>query len=1767
MKNCPKLLEDRDPGVRESGKQLILEMVSWLGRAPVRPHLQSLKPVQLQELDTEFDKIEAQATKPTPTRFTLTEQKKRAAAGVTDTGGGEADTVVATRVEEGVEVQEKPIDAWELADPVEIVSKFPSNWQELLSSKKWQERKEALEPIEKLVSGAIRLKTGEYGDLCHALINVIKKDANIVVVQLAAKIIAGLATALRRGFSPYAYACLEACLERSKEKKQTVVQAFREACDAIIPSTSLESMADHVVPFLNNKTPQVKSETAAFIDRCFVASRGPRLNGNKKIVKLYIGPLLTLVGDQSPDVREAAFETLGSLHAFAGEKVVEPNLADIDPIRLTKIHEVSQKKLQANKSSNNAPAPVEPATTSAPKPVTRPSTAPKSIRQEPTDSSAPVPAVKKVAPKSAPAKRKPAVESKSKTMFEEPELSDDAAIAECCNLFGGEEFIKQLQSSNWKERKEACEMIQTQIQGMAPENVPVQAIIRTLATKSGLKENNLPVMKLKLELVATLSSGSLGARFSRASAHACLNEIIDKIGDVKYGSTVQKLLTDLADSSEAVSPEFLVPYVLTQAMNSKSPKTHQETMNWVATVINDFGLRFSLKETVPLMRQALGSANGQVRSAAIASFGQLFLHTGKTLRTLLDDEKPALLQLIDAEFERVKDQPVPKPTKGIRATSNNEEDGVGGDENDATDGPADELALEDLIPRVDISGKLSGELMEQLDDKTAYKVRKEAIDRVLEIIKESKMIEPNLGELPPLLVKRMKEANKVLVQSGLSVCDALAAALGRKISDHTGVLCPAILNCFGDSKVHIRQQAVQVLSKWVEQCGGKLNPFFDQQLFSTALQAGNPILRTELFGWLSKTLPPTSCRLPKDDLVASLPLLLASLEDRSGEVRKAANEALLPVMIHTGFEPFSKAVNSMKPASRDQLMPLLDKARAELPAAPVRTATQPSMGSRSSTITKKPASAKASVRTAPEKSSPPASSAPVKAKSPLQRGKTQSSAVLSTSSPASSIDDSGPVGFFDEKTSVPAAKDARSREESKLKLLKWNFSQPSKEYVEQLRKQTTTANFSKDCIEMMFSTDVKQHIRVMDQIANIAERKPIVVYSNIDLLFKWLTLRFFENNTTLHIKCFRLLLTILPYFATAKLRLSDSDVSCFFPYLLLKIGDPKDNIRRDVHAIIQAMTDVYPVHKLFHWIVEGFKSRNAKQRAECLDQIQTFFNDMDMPSVGVDHSTLVSILRSIASQVADRDASVRNAALSCLVVAATRQGFGAEGILQHAANSMAAKERAMLEERLKRTCQGMEDQAPMKQSAQMGTPQMSASGPSMSGTATMTRPSRGANTPSLDSRGSTAVSTPNMAGYQQSMSGTQTITRRNSASRPVPRVDNTPQLHQSPAKASPSPLRNSEPAPLKQAAPRFEDPYGQNWAPPTLPQPLPAFTAADEFLAMPPLKNPTRNVDPNTLPATAQLVPSILARMTNAETTLPDISPALNHILLTASYRRCNLEPHCDAVISTLTSLLRRICDTLGPGSVPDLYRTEAQYYKVLAMIISNLEDLHARLFQPKSPFAQAISLRVLKEHISLLTMQLASFSIFIASANEQRKNNPDSVATDSHYESHFSAQQDLQKRLIAILKFVVKSANMGTLLVVLIELLQECVQRQSVTGETPQNTNTKELVLKALWNITRHIEERHGEIGGSSGCNWESIVGAAHRFFVAFPPSFWTTHDSVPARTVRTVFNAAIVNLGLGKHILNCYEKISPDNYSESQFYAWLLSKLLFIYLFIYLL
>lgn len=1233
MKQMPTILEDRDKNVREEGKKLMVELYRWIGQA-LKPQMSSLKPVQVQELEAEFEKLGGE--KAVQNRFLRSQQdlkaKMEAEANNEDVDDDE---------DVGEDIPE--IDPLELIEPINILEKLPKDFFEKVEAKKWQERKEAMEVLLPLTQNP-KLESGDYNDLMKALKKIIGKDTNVMIVALAGQCVAGLAKGLKKKFSPFALAFTETILEKFKEKKTNVVSAMREAIDAVFLTTNLESIQETVSGALANKNPSVKAETAGFLARALCYCTPTILT--KKLLKVVVADLLKGVSEPDPTVRDNSCEALGVAMKVVGEKQIMVFIADIDNLKMQKIKEASEKaelkvKISAPKAKKPAPAAKKEPARAAP---------------HPSVSDAPARVVRGGGGR---AKKVPGRGTKggggggggesALGECKEEELSLDDALEKAADVLP-EDVLSGLTDANWKVRLTSVESFINTTRTLDRGEIPTQALVRCLAQKPGFKDNNFQVLKLRLEALKLLAENS---DFTRRSGEVCIQELVEKLADPKNGPLCGEVLTAIA---EAAKLQWVGPEVMSRASEQKSPKVQEMALKWLSDAISEFGFVLQPKALIGDIKKALANTNPGVRTAGITLCGTMYLYMGATLRVFFEDEKAALLQQIDTEFERLSGTSPPAPFRGASQDRSTENDG---DEDDAVDSrQAAPINVQDLVPRVNISEQLTSNLFSELADKN-WKVRNEALQKVSNILSEAKFIKGDVGELPTVLCSRMNDTNKNLALEAIRLTASLATALGPHCKPHTRNIVPGMLTALGDSKQNVRQQAMSTLNSWVEQAG--LKETIDGEVFADALKSGSPFLKAELFPWMAEKLKDASPKsINKEEIHACTQYLFAALEDRSADVRKGANEAVLPFMIHIGYEGMMKHITRVKPSSKNTVMQAMEKAKVNLPAKPQPKPRSPAGG--------------ASARVG----------RPGSASGPQGAGRS-GAAVAKKSLRTPSATRAGSSGGRKEAEDVDTSpllqvnnlKQQRALDEQRLRILRWDFTTPRAEFITQLKDQMTTAGLNRQLISNMFHQDFKFHIKAIDSLNEDLACNLQACIANLDLILKWLTIRFFDTNPSVIMKAMDYLQQVFQCVTDDGYHLQDHEANSFMPFLITKFGDPKDSIRGPARNIARLICHIYPASKVSPYMMEGLKAKNARQRAECLEAIGNLIET---------HGTIVCqpsppvALKDVAKQIADRDNSVRNAALNCLVQVYFQEG---EKVYKYIGN-LSDKDMSLLEERIKR---------------------------------------------------------------------------------------------------------------------------------------------------------------------------------------------------------------------------------------------------------------------------------------------------------------------------------------------------------------------------------------------------------------------------------------------------------------------------------------------------
>ena len=353
LKALPKVFGHADKNVRAEASNLAVELYRWLREAMKTTFWNDLKPVQQQDLEKLFEAVKSEPS-PKQDRLLRSQQaaKEAAPAGDGDVGGEEED------------VEEVPeVEAFDLAEPVDVLKKMPSDFHEKLASAKWKDRKETLDEFYE-VANTERIQDGHYDEVIQGLAKSMK-DANVAVVTVAANCITVLAKGLRRSFAKYRSRIMAPIMERLKEKKQSVAEALGQALDATFQSTGLSECLEDIIEFLKHKNPQVKAETLGFLIRCLKTTR---VAPSKPEVKLISDAATKLLAESTEATRAAGAETLGTLMKIMGERQMQQYLEGLDDIRKTKIKEYCDAAVVKAKDK---PKPVAPPPKAAPPPQRR----------------------------------------------------------------------------------------------------------------------------------------------------------------------------------------------------------------------------------------------------------------------------------------------------------------------------------------------------------------------------------------------------------------------------------------------------------------------------------------------------------------------------------------------------------------------------------------------------------------------------------------------------------------------------------------------------------------------------------------------------------------------------------------------------------------------------------------------------------------------------------------------------------------------------------------------------------------------------------------------------------------------------------------------------------------------------------------------------------------------------------------------------------------------------------------------------------------------------------------------------------------------------------------------------------------------------------------------------------------------------------------------------------------------------------------------------
>ncbi|KAF7322950.1 Microtubule associated protein [Mycena chlorophos] len=1701
LKALPKIFGHSDKTVRAEGIALAHVLYQYLGPG-LEPWLADLKPVQVKELKEAFESMEASGKgKGTVKPERMTRAHAREAQVAEDAGETAADT----------EENEEPaaFDPLAFVEPVDI--KLPASLHSLLTSSKWKERKEVLDELLTSLNSTPRIKDGpEIGEVSKALAVRIQSDANVNCVMTAANCLEALAKAMKGSFARYRESVVALMLERMKERKASVTDAIGAALDAVFATTMLSDIIPDLGSALGSKNPQVKEGTLKFLGRCLSTATAPIQPGQ---VKGLAESLAGLLEDSFEGARNEAATCLGTLMKMVGERPLNPVMEGLADVRKAKVKEAFEKATVKCKAGAAAPpkAAAPPPAAAPPKkkapaaakpppkpvvqddepsPPSKPAAKPPAAKppvKKPAPPAAAAPVAKKAPPAAAgkPSKGAPAPAAGGLDTFKYKHTPEDAEALAAETIPAN--ILTDLADSKWKTRLTALEEMTTWIEGVIDE-VDAEVIVRALG-KKGWSDSNFQVVTKIYGICGLLAEKC--PSFGRSCVALAASNLCDKLGDVKLKKPAGDTLLTFA---EKTSLQFVLNQAYEPLGKQKAPKVLADALTWVNTALLEFGIAgLSLRGLIEFLKTALQNSNAAVRTNATKTLVTVKLYAGSSIKDFLEDLNPQLLNTINSEFDKVEGQSAPEPERtsadlANMATSSSTTNGaaVGGGD-----------PLDDLFPRVEIDGLMKGTTILADAKSDSWKTKKEALEGLQAILDQgsNKRLKPAMGEIGQVLKARVTDTNKAVQTLALDIVARIATGMGKPFEKHSRLFAQPVASVLADQKAPIRASAIQTLTAIATACEGLESMVAG---LHTALETTNPLQKGTLLHWVAEWLAEHAPG-PALDLSSWASAVVGSLDDRNPDVRKGA-QALLPALIASaGFDHVLHQTNSLKPASRNSAVPLIQAARPAAEAAapppkaapakppPVSTArasVSPPLESPPVTAggTAKPAASKLGVRRKlPTTTSRPESRSETPVELPPRTSKLGGPGLRrpgGTSSAKPSAPSTPPpsVLLVLSGTNLESKKTRCGKDSSK-----WiNEGGPTRKDLAEALQTQMEPHASKDLVAQLFSHD---HNAVNDHIAGLTSMSELfsgavgdsaaeaVCLANFDLAVKYASIKMHESQPNLVSKCLEVVESVLSFLRGVNYQLTENEALCFVPTIVFKLGDAREPVRVRVQQIIQDLPKVYAYSRLFQILLDhGLKSKVAKTRQGALDELAIILKKSGMSACEPSKAFPI-----IGGMIADKDSSVRKSALSVL-----SEGYSLVGEkVWSLVGPLPPKDKTQLEERLRRvpgpSSEGSAQPAQVSRLAGgIPRPGSPATGSRIGGVGRPSSPSgikppRSASpgpsnlpraaSPVRPSRGLAVPGSPTAAsgiGRPKSM-----LPSRLGLPRPkFPAA--APVAAQEPRAASPPPAAS-------QHVP--EDDYDE--APASAPEGADAITLTISGILS---SDATRSVD-------------ALKKIQKILSVGPEAGPS------SPQYRE--LAEHTEGLIETITLQMAHVFDR-PEDLLPD------ENFRLAKHLIQTLNTFCDHPF-----LAESLTVDILTSLLEELTLRL--------------------LETD---DSAVKKVKDLSRFINMIILRLFSTGRRMSIFRALFALLLQIVKPFPANGTAPDSKEAKvaELVLKCVWKLARNIpqdlkEERLDPV---------ELFPAIEQFLQSVPPNEWRARATnkvpcgdMPLRTIKVIIQHVVAFYG----------------------------------------
>ena len=1000
------MLGNANAKVREVGLSILAELCRALSKESFGKITEQMKSAQVTELDSLLSK-QADPTQ----RIRRLRCSSGESSSVDATGSSTASAPTISKAElEAQRYASRPA--------VDLIAILPkTEYPERIQLAKWSEKVAALKAI--LDAGGEKpyklVQSANYSSLISEM-KALFSHTHFAVVTKALEVLAMLAEGVGEKVFPQLRPLLLPILKLFKDKKLTKV--LGTTVDSFFGNVlSLDHLVDKddAVPAATNEKKEknilTRKESLNFLVRSVRRSgnAGPRSSLTARNLKALLHLAKHKLDDSDASVRKEALEIFTACKEVASPDLSEIVDSQIDDLETS--HTRAFKTLSSVKGSTTAATPKSTPSKAAPSPKTKSSPAKVASGSSRATRPSPraAPAQKKSsapAPTNADGPTKPPARAKlDLSTPQTPYLEDGVMHLQSLRVpeleyeeeDGG--ILAGLSASKWTFKNDAIKKLTTFIELGHAHEVCQDVGLNTNSTlivvrehTRGFKETNVNIMKSILQLYIEVCYYHEQAEVPLDTWAMVdgVNIAIGKMQDRKLTENCQKVLTLLC---AVCQPSEVLARVSTAIDAAKSPLAHEHTLSWFKTFLVEFGvmsLGQGLADVTPWLIEESAATNPKIKKEVSSIFAELHRQLGPTFRALaLQLCQGYNKDMLELCFENNPYDPNEATIERARRSI------VESDE-----GPVGDMVLD--VPKTDLSSVLKEGIIERLKEKegkTSWKIRKEAIEEVLSVLKNcSTLVDASSQPKMKFLVDMAKALKDRLVDTQINLRPLAARTMGELLAnldkssqEKIGKIAfpPLLFSAINDIKKPMRDAATDAM-----QCGVKTSNLEGSQpnidalvvLFSAFSEGFNEnATRATGMGDILVYLQKHVQDLP-DFMPISLTVshtlgekfsasLVECLTSSKSEIRSSAL-ALIEKCIDNNVITFAvcnQCLDKMKPAKQRTVGPMLAKLgtlseKENLPSSSATRSPSRPNGMRSSRSKSSVTSSKASVRSTSSKS-------------------------------------------------------------------------------------------------------------------------------------------------------------------------------------------------------------------------------------------------------------------------------------------------------------------------------------------------------------------------------------------------------------------------------------------------------------------------------------------------------------------------------------------------------------------------------------------------------------------------------------------------------------------------------------------------------------------------------------------------------------------------------------------------------------------------------